>query len=157
MRQHAVHTKRGGSLDIQSNIILYNGEDITDSLASCDFDAQRNKYQVKYNKGYKVYYFNTESLIWFQNPSHIDPCAVALYIEGRLQTNMESVLDFGEYIRIIYQYGAPKRYRKDKISFDSHIPKTPDAKSVLEYFKKVSLFVSIKDENNQSFLAREYE
>lgn len=144
-------------MDINNNVIIYNGDDITDRLASCVFDAQLGKYQVRYNGGNKVYFFNRENLMWYQNPSYILPNSVALYIGGRLQADIKEILDFGVYVRLIFLYGAPKLYRKEEISFDDPLPKAPNAQAVLAYLKQVSSVVSLKDKNDNSFLSREYE
>ena len=144
-------------MDINNNLIIFKGEDITEKLASCVFDVETGRWQITYVGSGKIYNPNRANLTWHKNPAQIAPDSVALYIQGKLQTDIKSILDFGPYVRLIFQYIAPKIYQKKEISFDTPISKEPNAAAVLDYLKQVSAFVSLKDENDQSFLRREYD
>ena len=122
-------------MDIKSNLILLKGEDATDKISSCVFQAADNKWHITYVGNSKVYTPNRENLIWYNNPTQIAPHSVALYINGKLIADIDSIIDFGVYVRLLFKYGSPKLYHKNEISFDLPMPASQSAQNTFGYFR----------------------
>ena len=144
-------------MDVKHNLIILKGKDITRDLASCVFDEKSGKWKITYVSSRKIYSANRENLEYYQNPTSILPDAIAVYLKGQLLTNIDTILDFGPYIRVVFQLGSQAIYRRDELCFESHVPPKPHAAEVLNYLKQVASIIKMKDDDSNSFLGREYE
>ena len=149
--------KEGKTLDLEKHLILLKGQDVTGKIETCSFHEANNKWQITYAGSDKIYTPNRENLIWHENPIQMAPDSVAVYDRERLIADIEKIIDFGQHVRLIFKYGAPKLYHKNQISFDAPYPQSQSAQDVLKYLKQLSAIVSLKDEKDRSFLSREYE
>ena len=144
-------------MDLNNHLILLKDEDITGKIETCSFNEANNKWQITYVGSDKIYTPNRENLAWHTNPVIVATDSVAIYEKERLLTDIESIINFGNYIRLIFKCGTPKVYHKNQISFDAPYPQTQSSQDILKYLKELSAIVSLKDEKDRSFLSREYE
>ena len=92
-------------------LIIINGKDKTDSVVSCNFRG--GKCDVVYNNSAHVYSYNSTKVRILKLIQEIDPKSVIFKAKGRTYTEIDQILYFGEYYRII------RANRKD-LSFHKH-------------------------------------
>lgn len=66
------------------------------------------------------------------------------------------LLDFGEYIRILYKTGYKKIYLRSNVIIEETCLRNSNAHNCLEYLKRLAEKVSIKGEGDISFLSKQY-
>ena len=144
-------------MDIKSNLILLKDQDVTEKIATCIFDDASAKWHITYVNYGKLYTVNKENLIWYSNPKQIDPNSTALYVQGKLLADIDSILDYGVHLRIFHSNKRSSLFEKSQISLDDPYPKYPKAQATWAYLTALSSLVSIKENQDRSFLNREYE
>ncbi len=68
-----------------------------------------------------------------------------------------NILDFGEYIRIIFNTGYKKVYPKYEMKFDYNHLRNPQAFNTFGYLKILADSVGVADEDDRRFLSKQYE
>ena len=141
-------------MNIENHLILIKGEDKTQEVCSCEYE--NGKWQVEFIKG-KTYTYNYLSVVWLKGPtSH--PATTVVYQNNQPLSGVEKILDFGDYIRICFVTGYKKVYRRQEITLEqSYLNNNPDAHITFGYLKQLAKKVSITNEDDKSFLSKQYE
>jgi superfamily I DNA and/or RNA helicase len=129
-------------------------EDKTAEVA--DIQCKEKQVAVTYLHSYKTYNYNSSNIVVLKNPSTIDISKRILIVDGFPIRNPSSVLDFGEYIKIIDQNGNGEAYHKSKVSYEDSCLNEKQPKAVFDYFKKLSPYISVM-EDGRTVLFDQYE
>jgi len=141
-------------LDIKKHLILIKDEDKTEKISRCTYE--KGKWQVTFANG-KTYSYNYHNVVWKKNPTLIDPASTIVYEKGQSLTGVNMILDFEEYVRVIFENGYCKVYSKREIKLEQSCLKNPHADSCFEYLKQLAKITSVRDEDDKSFLSRQYD
>ncbi len=124
-------------MDISAELILIKNsetqefEDKTAEITYLKYD--KNKLVVKYVATSKIYNYHSANVIWLKNPKKID-VDQAICVDGFPIDDPLSVLDFGDYIKLIYDNQRAKTYHKSKIIYQNSCLKASQPKAIFEYF-----------------------
>ena len=80
-------------------LIIVNGKDKTDSIVSCKFRGE--KCDIVYHSGSRVYSYNSANVRILKLVQEIEPKSVIFKAKGRTYTEIDRILYFGEFYRII--------------------------------------------------------
>lgn len=141
-------------MDIKKHLILIKDEDKTEKISRCTYE--KGKWQVTFANG-KTYSYNYPNVVWLKNPFLIDPTNTIVYEKGQPLSGVNMILDFGEYVRIIYKNGYCNVFSKWEIRLEQSCFKNPHANHCFEYLKQLAKITSVKDEDDKSFLSRQYD
>lgn len=136
------------------NLILVKEDDKTASIAFCKYD--NGKWMVKYENNNKVYHYIFENIIWFRNPKISNPENCIIYENNHPITGIIKILDFGDYIKLLFKTGFKKIYKRTQITIEETCLINSKACSTFEYLKNIANHVSIKLDEDISFLKRQY-
>jgi RecA/RadA recombinase len=138
----------------EEHLILIKGEDKTEKISSCRYEA--GKWYVEYIKG-KIYTYNSDNVMWYRQPALLDLTGVMVYHKERPLSGINKIFIFGEYIRICFESGCKTVYRRREIAIERSSLNDPGAQQVFSYLKTLAEKVSACQEGDSSFLSKQYE
>lgn len=141
-------------LNIEKFLVLIKGEDRTESVATCLH--KDDKWQVGFTMG-KTYTYHSHSVQLLIDPVSYEPAATVVYRNNQPLTGIEKIFDFGDYIRLCFVSGYKKVYSRAEITLEQSFINNPRAHNIFEYLKLVSEKVSITNDEDDSFLHKQFE
>ncbi len=140
-------------MDIEKHLILLKGEDQTENISRCVYED--GKYKVTFLPG-KTYTYNHANVQWFKNPVSLDSATTAVYKDKQPVSGVDKILDFEEYKRLCFVTGYQKVYHRNEITIEPSCLNNPDAHNCFEYLKQIAELLGVNDEEDRSFLSRQY-
>jgi superfamily I DNA and/or RNA helicase len=142
-------------LNIEKHLILIKGEDKTEEIRNCEYE--NGKWQVVFVNNNKTYSYNYQNLQWLKNPVVLNPETTIVYQDNQPVSGVNKIFVFNNYIRICFVTGYKKVYHSREITLEQSCLKNPEAQNSFEYLKQLAEKVSLKDEEDSSFLSKQYE
>ena len=88
-------------MESKEHLILINGQDKTDSVAS--FRFQDGMCEVVFAGSPKVYRYHSDKVQVLAVQRRIDPAELVVVVRGEAFSQIEEILDFGPYYRLQYE------------------------------------------------------
>ena len=86
-------------MESKEHLILINGQDKTDSVAS--FRFQDGMCEVVFAGSPKVYRYHSDKVQVLAVQRRIDPVELVVVVRGEAFSQIEEILDFGPYYRLL--------------------------------------------------------
>lgn len=140
-------------MDIENHVLLIKDEDKTSQVVSCELHS--SKWRVIFETSSNAYEYQLEDIYWASDPRVLDlELPHQLCINGIPQKNVEKVLDFGKYVRLIYHAGQSRICKKSEIS-------TQRKGNILTYFFRVAEIITHHEQRDfdgsgEPLLLRQY-
>lgn len=141
-------------MNIEKHLILVKGVDKTEEISSCTYE--NGKWKVSYIKG-KTYSYNYNNVQWYKKPLLIDPVTTVIYKNNEPLSGVNKILDFQDYIKTCFVTGYKKLYGRQEITIEQSCLNNPKANNTFEYLKQLAEKVSVVNEEDSSFLSKQYE
>lgn len=135
-------------------LIIINGEDKTDSIVSCNFRS--GKCDIIYNSGPRVYSYNSTNVRILKLIQEIDPKSVIFKAKGRTYTELDRILYFGEYYRVIRANRKDLSFHKNDVELLKNCLYEAKSQELFDYFKETASALSLKTDNGVNILERQY-
>ena len=135
-------------------LIIVNGKDKTDSIVSCDLRG--GKYDIVYNGGPRVYSYNSTNVRILKLIQTIDPKAVIFKANGRTISEIDQILYFGEFYRVIRSGRKDLSYHKSAVELVKNCLYKENSQELFTYFKETASAISLKADNGINILERQY-
>ncbi|SFC94983.1 AAA domain-containing protein [Bacillus sp. UNCCL81] len=136
------------------DLILIKNMDKTEEIEFCEL--VKDKFEVKYRNSSKSYCYNSLNVCWYKDPKVYDPKKWLVYENNSPVNGVFTILDFGEYIKLKFQSGYKKLYKKSEIYIEETSLKNSSSKNIFEYLNKLGGQISVRDEREKSFLSQQY-
>ncbi len=140
-------------MNIEEHLILIKGEDETEKITHCKYE--NGKWQVKFEKD-KLYLYNYLNVQWFKNPQALNAATTVVYQNNQTVSGVEKIFIFKDYIRLCFVTGYKKVFSKKEITLEQSCLNNPDAHNCFEYLKQLAERVSVTNEEDSSFLSKQY-
>ena len=141
-------------MDEEKHLILINGQDKTDSVASFQFRA--GKYDIVYTTSPKVYSYQSSRVQILKLQQRIDPAGLIVVARGTPTTQVDEILDFGSFYHIIRTGKKLLSYRKADVELQRNCLTDEKSKDIFHYFKETAEAVSLVAENGLNILSKQY-
>ena len=141
-------------MDIEKNLILIREEDRTDEIESLSYVYE--KYHISFYNNVKVYTYNTDKVQYFQIIEKINPQEYNVKLSDNQTSSIETILNFGEYYKIIYQNGKVGLYKKEEVCLQKNYLNDVNVKRLFEYYKEVAHNIGLET-NGKNILESQYE
>lgn len=135
-------------------LIIVNGKDKTDSIVSCNFRGR--KCDIIYNSGPRVYSYNSNNVRILKLIQEIDPKSVIFKAKGRTYTEIDQILYFGEYYRIIRANRKGLSFQKNDVELLKNCLYEAKSQELFDYFKETASALSLKTDNGVNILEGQY-
>ena len=136
-------------------LIIINGKERTDSIASIHF--RTGKCDVVFNNSTRVYSYNSDNVRILKLIREIDPKSVVLKAEGHTITEIDQILYFGEYYRIIRANRKALSYHKSEVELSKNCLYEAHSRVLFAYFKETASAISLKTDNGINILEQQYQ
>lgn len=140
-------------MDLNSIMILINGEDKTSSINSIQYKNDF-KILIKFKNNSNTYSYNKENVVILDNPKIIELDGSVAYIDGNPINDPKFIIDFGLFIRVIDCNKRSITIKKDQFSVLKNGAENKDAQSILDYLRDISKYIS-DNSSEESFLNKQ--
>ena len=142
-------------MDSRKYMLLVNGQDKTDSVAS--FRFQNGMCEVIYANSPKSYRYHAEKVQLLKVQNRIDPSQVIITVDGNPLSQVDMILDFGPFYRFLRTGKKALTYPKGQVELQKNCLKNQEQAGVFEYFKETAAAVSLVAEGGLNILSGQYE
>lgn len=142
-------------MDSEKYLLLVNGQDKTDPVAS--FRFQDGMYQVVYNSSPKPYRYRAEKVQPLKVQRRINPSEFIITVDGDPLQQVEEILDFSLSYRVLRSGEKALTYPKAQVELQKNCLAEKKQKGIFDYFKETAEVVSLVAENGQNILQMQYE
>lgn len=90
-------------MNIENHLILVKDEDKTEEIEYCKY--LDGKWSVTYRNNNTEYTYNYHNVVWLRNPKVINHETFMVYESNQPLSGIVKILDFGDYLRILFKSG----------------------------------------------------
>lgn len=146
--------KSGGTkLNPYKHIVFVKGKDQTEDVRWIEYKG--GLCSVTYQTGGK-YNYSRKYIDWIKLRKEVEIGERIVHIEGIPEREVKSVLDFGEWYRIVKNNGYKKVYPKSKVGFYENALTDKRCKDVFDCIKQTAIKISLEGEGNYNILGKQY-
>ena len=142
-------------MDSKKYMLLVNGQDKTDSVAS--FHFQDGMCEVVYASSPKSYRYHAGKVRLLKVQNHITPSEFIITVDGNSLSQVDEILDFGPFYRFIRTGKKALTYSKSQVELQKNCLTNQKQAGVFEYFKETAAAVSLVAEGGLNILSAQYE
>lgn len=142
-------------MDSEKYMLLINGQDKTDTVAS--FRFQDGMCEVIYASSPKPYRYHAEKVQLLKVENRIDPSQFIITVDGTPLSQVDEILDFGPFYRFLRAGKKVLTYPKGQVELQKNCLKNQEQAGVFEYFKETAAAVSLVAEGGLNILSAQYE
>ncbi|MDQ0300548.1 superfamily I DNA and/or RNA helicase [Salibacterium salarium] len=141
-------------MDTEKNLILLKDKDKTQEIESLNFED--GKCMVRYYNNSKLYTFNEKNVVWLKTPRIVDSTKQIVYSNNERILNINQILDFGSYFKLVFRNGNAKVYLSSDIMIEQSCLTNKKANDCFDYLKKMANNIGEESNEEDSFLGKEY-
>ena len=143
-------------MDARKQLIIIKGRDQTDTVASFWFHDE--KCDVVYTGAPdKTYTFQRCNVEILPLQKRIDPTKVIVSINGQTVHEIDEILDFGAYYRIVRNGKKDLSFHRNEIQFQQNCLADGNNEEIFRYFKETAGAISLVTENGINILGMQYD
>ena len=142
-------------MDSEKYMLLINGQDKTDSVAS--FHFRDGMCEVIYASSPKPYRYHAEKVQLLKVENRIDPSQFIITVDGTPLSQVDEILDFGPFYRFLRTGKKVLTYPKGQVELRKNCLTNQKQAGVFEYFKETAAAVSLVAEGGLNILSAQYE
>ena len=143
-------------MDARKHLIIIKGKDQTDSVAS--FQFHDGKCEVVYtNAPNKTYSFQSGNVEILPLKKKIDHAQVIVTANGQTISEIDKLLDFGGYYRIVRNGKKDLSFRRSEVQFQQNCLTDGKNQEVFQYFKETAAAISLVAKNGTNILSMQYD
>ena len=132
-------------MDARKHLIIIKGKDQTDSVAS--FQFHDGKCEVVYTSApNKTYSFQSSNVEILPLQKKIDPAQVIVTANGQTISEIDELLDFGGYYRIVRNGKKDLSFRRSEVQFQQNCLTDGKNQEAFQYFKETAAAISLEVE-----------
>ncbi|WP_102261170.1 AAA domain-containing protein [Mesobacillus jeotgali] len=141
-------------MDSEHNLILIKNVDKTDQIDSLIYT--NGKWRVRFKNNSKFYEYNYLNVTKLKDPKVLKAESTIVYDKDIPCYGLEKILDFGDYVRLIYKTGYKKVVPRTDVRIEEADLKG-DAQKCLEYLRSLADNIGGKYDGEPSYLSKEYK
>lgn len=142
-------------MDAHKQLLIANGEDKTDSVVAYRFEG--GKCYIQYSNASKVYSYNSYNVQILKLCGKIDPEKVIVVARGRQVVEIEEILDFGDFYRLVRKDKKDLSYHCSEIEFLHNCLIDTNTGNLFDYFKETAEAISLTTNDGINILSRQYQ
>ena len=132
-------------MDARKHLIIIKGKDQTDSVAS--FQFRNGKCEVVYTSApNKTYNFQSSNVEILPLQKKIDPAQVIVTANGQTISEIDELLDFGGYYRIVRKGKRDLSFHRSEVQFQQNCLTDGKNQETFQYFKETAAAISLEVE-----------
>lgn len=142
-------------MDASKQLIIVNGKDKTDSIASYSFRG--DKCDIVFDNFSRVYSYNSSNVRIVRLKRVIDPKTVVFRYKGAIITDIHQIRDFGEFYRVIRIGKNELSCNQADVQISKNFLTESKTEELFRYFKDTASVLSLSTENGINILKLQYD
>ena len=142
-------------MDREKYLILINGQDKTDSVK--EFRPCGDSCDIIYTSSSQVYHYQGGKVKILELQQRIDPAGLIVTVKGIRVTQVDMILDFGPYYRLVRSGKKTLSYPREEVEIQYNCLTEDSQKCIFDYFKETAGAVSLVVGNDINILSMQYE
>ena len=143
-------------MNARKHLIIIKGKDKTDSVAS--FRFRNGKCEVVYTSSPgRTYSFQSGNVEILSLQKQIDPAQVIVTAKGQTIGEINEILDFGAYYRIIRKGRKDLSFHRSEVRFQRNCLADGKSREAFQYFKETAAAISLVTDNGINILKMQYD
>lgn len=131
--------------------------DRTNAISKYYVNASTNVVGIYFrNRPGRKYFFKATNVRILKPKDSLDPAGHRIQIAGRVVADVASIVRYDSYY-VIQAAGQQKTVPESQVTIERNVASQAGVKAVIDYFRVISNLVSIKTDEGQSLLAKQYE
>ena len=147
-------------MDNKQYLIIVKGVDKTADIISCKYNRQINKYDITYWND-RVYSYNYDNVLIFENPIIIDPKFCKLYHRNKELKDITNIYNFRNnslsYYHVCFKNKLEQSYPESELRIVKSVLNDVHSKSVFDYLYHSSEICTLEGEHGVKLLPKQYE
>lgn len=131
-------------------MILVNGKDQTEKIREVYDDFKHKKLIIIYKDSPTKFSYNYSRAHKLENPKQIDLNKYIAFVSGQKICNPQSILDFGEKIRVVENDESIKIIDSQQFELIEKSTNSQQATQILSYLKDISKYIRNKNEDSKN-------
>ncbi|MFZ5627979.1 MAG: AAA domain-containing protein [Spirochaetota bacterium] len=132
-------------------------EDKTTAIAQYSLDNVKGLVMISYkNSPRRRYQYKQDRVKIFSAEKILNTPETEVRVGGQLLPNLESVVKF-EGFYVVVSRGIRKLYPESQVAIEKNIAAIPACAAALDYFREIADLISIKTDDGQALLTRQYQ
>ena len=142
-------------MNTQKFLILIKGEDKTEEILI--FENHSNCIYINYKNSQKLYPYSKKDFEFYKDPVEIDLQKNKIVLEQGYIYNVIKVLKFERFYRIFFEDSTSRVIFENNVKIVENTTGTQLSQNKFGYFKDISKIVSVRTEEGEGLLTKEYE
>ena len=143
-------------MDARKNLIIIKGKDRTDSVA--DFRFHSGKCEIVYSSApEKPYSYLSSNVEILPLKKQIDPAQVIVRENGQSISEIDRILDFGAFYRIVRNGKKDLSFRREEVQLQRNCLADGKNREVFQYFRETAAAIGLVTENGVNILKMQYD
>lgn len=141
-------------MDLKKEMVIIDGNIVTNDVSYCNFDVKNNRYVIKYKFNSKYYNFSNNRVKLITNPKLLNLKDNSYYVNNKMLQNVKEIYEFKNYdnyyYHVIFYDNSYKDYNSNefkKIGINYY--------DVIKYMKNVSEITSLYTEDGKKLLTEQ--
>lgn len=148
-------------MDTKENMIFIKGEIKTSQIQFCQYNAEINRVEVKFNSG-KKYTYLPQNVEWIKNPEVLNPDKYKVSHLGRELFGIKVIYVFRKgsirYWHICFENGKEEDYTESQLTIIKSCLNQEQSKNVFEYIRQIANISDIRnEETGEKLLTKKFE
>lgn len=146
-------------MNTKENMLIANGRVITNDVCYCIYNSSTRKYDITFNSG-KTYSYLAKNVVWLREPEIMNIEDKQFTYLGKRLRGIKEVYHFenghSEWFHICYEGGAEGDYSGSQLQVTQSCLSDETSKNVFLYLRQIAEAVSIRTEDGENLLAKQY-
>lgn len=142
-------------MEAQKQLIIINGIDKTDSVASLEDFGQ--KYEITFSGSSRIYSYNRSKVQILPPVQTLDPHAVIFKAKGRCYGELKAIADYGAFYRIECRDGQELSFRRSEVELGKNCLADEGCARLFGYFRETAAALSLVSDRGQNLLQLQYD
>lgn len=143
-------------MNSKREMVIIDDKIVTENIAYCNFDVDKNVFNVKYKNNSKIYSFSKNRVKYITNSKLIELKDYNFFVNNKLLENIKEIYEF-EYNNNFYYYVIFNNHNYKSYKYDEIKKINKDSYNVIKYLKKVSKITSLDTEDGKKLLCEQME
>lgn len=142
-------------MDARKEVLIVKGVDKSDAVVSYRFYGE--KCDVIYKSSERIFSYKRSNVRLLHLKQVIDPATVIVSVNGQMISEMDQILDFGDFYRFVRKGKKDWSCHKREVSIEKNCLAGVESKRLFEYFKETASAVSLTTEQGINILKMQYD
>lgn len=138
----------------EEKLILIKNEDKTETVQCCKYEG--GMYKVSYYNSSKVYKYAYGNVQWLHKTKTLNIENKIVYKNDIPILGITKMIQFEDYYKIFFKNSYKKLYHESELKIEDTVLDDSEAKNCFSYLKELAEKISIKFDDDSSFLSKQY-